>query len=170
MGHDHPWHHRHVTVSSEPLPTAPPKTHPCVRCGAPVPLDVGLCERCNPLGLKDSASSQVHGTVVLTVIIAIVGLAVLGRLALAGVGPFPATFVSAVPEGSGLAVTLTVTNSGTSSGQTTCRLTDPADRNGNQGAFVLSPQIEPGKTVTFTKPVTEFGTDVRALDVACRAP
>src|SRR6476661_3271439 len=58
----------------------PAMTHPCARCGAPVPLDVGLCERCNPLGLKDSASSQVHGTVILMVIVAIVGLAVLGRL------------------------------------------------------------------------------------------
>jgi len=53
-------------------------THPCARCGAPVALDVGLCERCNPLGLKDSASSQVHGTVFLAVGLAIAGLAIVG--------------------------------------------------------------------------------------------
>ena len=160
-----------MTASTGPVPATPKApTHPCVRCGAPVALDVGLCERCNPLGLKDAAASQVHGTVVIVVILAIVGLAFLGRLALAGVGPFPATFVSAESNGAGLDVTLTVTNKGTASGQTTCRLTDPVDRNGKEGAFVLSPPIDGGQTVTFTKPVTEFGTDVRPLDVACNAP
>ena len=165
-----------MTASSEPVPAgAPaaspkPKTHPCVRCGAPVPLDVGLCERCNPLGLKDAAASQVHGTVVIAIILAIIGLAFLGHLALAGVGPFPASIVATVPNATGLDITLTVTNKGSAAGQTTCRLTDPADRNGKQGAFVLSPQIDPGQTVTFTKPVTDFGTVVRPLDIACNAP
>ena len=56
---------------AQPASTAPALTHPCARCGAPVALDVGLCERCNPLGLKDSASSQVHGTVFLAVGLAI---------------------------------------------------------------------------------------------------
>ncbi len=151
---------------------APPPvhTHPCVRCGAPVPLDVGLCERCNPLGLKDSSASQVHGTVVIAVIVAVVGLALVGRLALSGVGPFPATFVGAAADGDGLAITLTVTNQGSGAGQTTCRLTDPLDRNGNAGGFVLSPRIEPGATVTFTKRVIELGSEVRSLDVACNAP
>ena len=67
-----------------------PLTHGCLRCGAPVPLDVGLCERCNPLGLKDSSASQVHGTVFIAVLVAVIGLALLGRLTLAGVGPFAA--------------------------------------------------------------------------------
>ena len=65
-------------------------THPCARCGAPVPLDVGLCERCNPLGLKDAASSQVHGTVFLAVGLAVVALAVIAHFAVAGIGPFAA--------------------------------------------------------------------------------
>src|SRR5437763_13409884 len=71
-------------ASASPLPAGP--THPCARCGAPVAVDVGLCERCNPLGLKDSASSQVHGTVFLAVGIAIAGLAVLAHVAVAGIG------------------------------------------------------------------------------------
>jgi hypothetical protein len=66
-------------------------THPCVRCGTPVPLPVAMCERCNPLGLKQPASSQAHGTVFLGIALAVVALAVLGRVALAGVGPFSAT-------------------------------------------------------------------------------
>jgi len=169
-----------VTASSEPAPapgstasTAPPPkalTHACVRCGAPVPLEVGLCERCNPLGLKDASASQVHGTVVIAVIVGVVGLALAGRLALAGVGPFPATFVSATPAGAGLAVTLSVTNAGTGAGQTSCRVTDPRDANGKPGAILLSPQIEPGQTVTFTRPTTELGATVRDFDVSCNAP
>ena len=65
----------------------------------------------------------------------------------------------AVPDGDGLAVTLTVTNHGSSAGQTTCRVTDPADRTGNIGGFMLSPQIEPGETVTFTQRLTALGHD-----------
>jgi hypothetical protein len=162
-----------TTPTTEPLSAATPSagpTHPCVRCGDPVPLDVGLCERCNPLGLKDSSASQVHGTVVIAIVIGIVGLALAGRLALAGIGPFPATFVSAAADGVGLAVTVTVTNEGTNTGQTTCRVTDPLDRNGGRSGFILSPRIEPGQTVTFTKRITELGSGVRDLTVACSAP
>lgn len=157
-----------MTASSDPVSAT--HTHPCARCGAPVALDVGLCERCNPLGLKDSAASQAHGTVIAAIVLAVVGLAIVGRLALAGVGPFPGTFVRAVPDGDGMAVTISVTNAGSNAGQTTCRITDPLDRNGNAGAFMLSPQIQGGATVEFTKRVTELGSDVRPLDVSCRAP
>lgn len=161
-----------------PTPTASPGTasgptpltHGCVRCGAPVPLDVGLCERCNPLGLKDSSASQVHGTVFIGVLAAVVGLALIARLTLAGLGPFQSTVVRAATDGAGLAITLTVTNQGTAAGQTTCRLTDPRDRNGGGAAFVLSPRIDPGATVTFTKTVTELGKTVRDLAVECSSP
>ena len=61
-------------------------------------------------------------------------------------------------------------NQGTSAGQTTCRVLDPADRNGGRGGLVLSPQIEPGQTLSFTKRVTELGTTVRPLSVECSAP
>ena len=152
-----------------PTPTAA-RTHACVRCGRPVPLDVGLCELCNPLGLKDVAASQVHGTVIIAVLLAFVGLAVIARLALSGVGPFPATVDSAIPTGDGLAVTVSVTNEGSSAGQTTCRVSDPSTRVGGESAFLLSPRIEPGQTITFTKTVTVLGTEAVALDVSCRAP
>jgi hypothetical protein len=135
-----------------------------------VPLDVGLCERCNPLGLKDPSASQVHGTVFVAVLVAVIGLALIGRLTLAGVGPFQATIGDAVPDGKGLAVTLSVTNHGSAAGQTTCRLTDPAERSGGGAGFVLSPRIDPGATVTFTKTVAELGNTVRALTIECSAP
>jgi hypothetical protein len=147
----------------------PAPTHACVRCGAPVAIDVGLCERCNPLGLRDVSSSQVHGIAIGGVALFVLILAVLGRFALSGIGPFEAA-ASAVPDGNALAVTLTVTNKGSSSGQTTCRVTDPADRTGNTGAFMLSPRIDPGKTVSFTQTVTLLGSTVRPLEAQCSAP
>ena len=151
-----------------PAPVAP--THPCVRCGRPTAIDRGLCEECNPLGLRDSSSSQVHGTAFLGVLLAVIVLAVLGRFALSGVGPFEAEIGSVTPATDGLAVTFAVTNSGTSAGQTTCRVTDESPRSNGAAAIVQSPRIEPGETRSFTRELTEFGAEPRELAVECSAP
>jgi hypothetical protein len=136
-----------------------------------VALDVGLCERCNPLGLKDSASSQVHGTVFLAVGIAIAALAIAGHLAVAGIGPFAAQ-VTAMRAGSAsgaVVATIAVTNQGSSAGTATCRLTDPADRGIDHSEVVYTTRISPGSTVTFDHEVT-FGSVDRPLNVACDGP
>jgi hypothetical protein len=153
-----------------PTTAKPEPTHACVRCGAPVALDIGLCEDCNPLGLRDSSPTQVHGIAFLGVTGAIIGLALIGRLAISGIGPFSYELADVARDGDALAVTLVVTNEGRSVGQTTCRLTDPLDRSGGSAGFVLSPQIEPGETLTFTKRVTGLGSMVRELTVECSAP
>lgn len=157
------------TSTAPGTPATPAATHPCARCGAPVALDVGLCERCNPLGLKDSASSQVHGTVFVAVALAVVGLALIARLAVSGIGPFTAEVVSVVPSGDGLVVTLAVLNQGTSEGTTTCRVTDPVRRTG-PAALELSPRIGPGATVTFDIETAKLGREAVPLDVTCSAP
>lgn len=157
------------TSPTAATPGAEP-THGCARCGAPVAADVGLCERCNPLGLRDAASSQVHGSVFVAVALAVVILAVVARLAVSGVGPFQATLVAATPLGDAIVVTLTVANHGSSIGQTTCRIYDPADQGGGPSAFVLSPRIEAGQTITFESTVSEFGGSVRVFAVDCRTP
>jgi hypothetical protein len=161
-----------TTPTSSPIAQDPPvaPTHPCARCGAPVALDVGLCERCNPLGLKDSASSQVHGTIFVAVGLAVVGLAILARLAVAGIGPFPAEVVDVRSADGGLVVSLKVTNLGLNAGTTTCRLTDPAARGSGKSAFILTTRIAPGATIEFDHRVLEFGTAVRPLAVDCAAP
>jgi hypothetical protein len=160
-----------VTAPTTTPSTAPAEvTHACVRCGAPVPIHVGLCDNCNPLGLRDVSATQVHGVAFVGVVLAVVALALLGRMLLAGVGPFSSHVADVASAGDGLAVTLTVTNQGKAPGQTTCRLTDPGDRSGLGAAFVLSPQIEPGRTATFTKTITTLGSAVRPLDVECSAP
>src|SRR4029078_2139061 len=90
-----------------PPPAAPTGlTHACARCGAPVPLDVGLCEKCNPLGLRDVASSQAHGTVFLGIGVAVVVLMVGALLGVRGIGPFSAQVVAFQPDGDAIRVSL----------------------------------------------------------------
>jgi hypothetical protein len=143
-------------------------THGCVRCGAPVPLADAMCERCNPLGLSQPAASQIHGTVFLGVGLAVVALALLANLAISGIGPFRATVSGVVADPRGLVVTLSVTNDGSRIGSTTCRVSEPDGGIGPNTAFVQTPRIEPGATLTFDVTVTELGSEPRPLVAACR--
>jgi hypothetical protein len=131
---------------------------------------VGLCEECNPIGLRDVAASQVHGTVIIAVLVGFGLLAVFARLSIAGGGPYPATVDAVTTAGVGLAVTLTVTNEGDGEGQTTCRLQDLAQGAVGQDAFVLSPRIAGGATATFTTQVNDFGPTPVTLIATCRMP
>src|SRR5437879_13682590 len=101
-------------MAHQPAPVAvlprPEPTQSCVRCGAVVPLGTSMCEDCNPLGLKAPASSQAHGTIFLAIVISVALLAVAGRLAVDGGGPFEATVARGWAAAAGLAITLTVTN------------------------------------------------------------
>ena len=152
-------------------PARPARTHPCARCGAPVALDVGLCDRCNPLGLKDSASSQVHGTVFLTVALAIVGLAVAAHLAVAGIGPFTARVTAMTPGATAgsFVATIEIRNDGRTTGSATCRLTDPLDPALIHSTVAYSPRIAAGETVTFDQEV-DYGSADRMLAVSCNGP
>ncbi len=152
-------------------PARPAKTHPCARCGAPVALGVGLCDRCNPLGLKDSASSQVHGSVLLAVGLAIAGLAIAAHFAVAGIGPFTArvTSMSPGPDAGSLIATIEARNDGQAAGTATCRLTDPLDPALIHVSVVYSPKIAPGETRTFSQEVG-FGSPDRLLAVVCNGP
>jgi hypothetical protein len=128
-----------------------------------------MCERCNPLALSQPATSQAHGTVFVGIILAVVGLALAGRLALAGVGPFEAAVASVSTANGGLSITLRVRNEGTSAGAATCRITDAAAGDART-AVVVSPNLGPGETTTFTTRVTEFGSAARLLSVECPTP
>jgi hypothetical protein len=149
---------------------APQQTHPCVRCGRPVSLDEALCEFCNPLGLSQPATSQAHGTVFLAIAGAVVLLAVAGRLALSGVGPFYGQVSSVTPSGTGLAVALTVRNDGTKEGSTTCRITEAARAGTGPAAVVLTPHVAAGGSLTFSTRVEQFGPSPVTLAVDCHSP
>jgi hypothetical protein len=136
-----------------------------------VPFDVAMCERCNPLGLRQPASSQAHGTVFIGIAVAVFALAILGRLALAGVGPFDGKVEAVVPAQSGLVVVLAVTNHGSREGSTTCRVFDATDPGiGPDAAYLQSPQIAAGATVSFSKLVTSLGATVKPLATECTGP
>lgn len=143
-------------------------THSCVRCGAPVPLEIAMCERCNPSGLAQPAASQAHGTVFLGILVAVVILAVLAHLAVRGVGPFSGQVVGVAADAPGLAVTITVHNEGTQAGATTCRIDYAGSEGiGPESAYLLSPDVPPGGSVTYSGVVTTLGPTVRALMADC---
>jgi hypothetical protein len=156
-----------TTTVSPPAPAEP--THPCARCGRPVGPGIGLCEDCNPIGLRDVASGQVHGSVFVAVLAAVAILAVLARLSIAGIGPFPASVDKVEATSGGLAITLTVTNQG-SAGQTTCRVGIAGDQGVGTAAFITTPRLEAGETRTFTRVVSAIGSEPRDLVVSCRTP
>jgi hypothetical protein len=132
---------------------------------------VGLCENCNPLGLKDVAASQAHGTVFLAIGIGVVLLAILGRLSLSGIGPFSGHVLAVIPSPPGLSVTLAVTNEGSRAGSATCRLFDPAAPGiGPESTSVESPRIDPGQTQTFSAAITTLGSTPVPVGVTCTGP
>jgi hypothetical protein len=157
-------------AAGAPSAASPELTHPCVRCGRAVPLEVSLCERCNPLGLEQPATSQAHGTVFLALVVAIVVLAVAGRAALSGVGPFRAQIVEVLPTASALTVTLEVANNGSKTGRTTCQLTRASSPGVGAAQVVQSPPIEPGQSRRFATTTDRFGDQPLALAVTCQDP
>lgn len=147
---------------------APELMHGCVRCGARIPLSESMCETCNPLGLRSPAASQAHGTVFIAIALAVVVLAVLAHVAVANVGPFDSKIASVVPAPGGLLVTISITNTGSSAGRTTCRVDDPSQRGiGPETAYASSPTVPGGGTATFDLTVLSLGTVPIPLAVAC---
>lgn len=154
--------------SSTPTPIEP--EHGCVRCGARIPISESMCERCNPLGLKAPAASQAHGTVFLAIGAAVVIMAVVGRMAIQGVGPFRGAITAVETDPAGLRVTIALTNDGSSAGRTTCRVDDPEVGGiGPNAAFVQSPVVLAGATLSFDTIVTTLGTQPRPLTAVCDA-
>jgi hypothetical protein len=161
-----------MTAPATPVtPGLPTHTHPCARCGAPVAPEVGLCERCNPLGLRDSASSQVHGTVFLAVALAIGGLAIAARLMVSGIGPFTASVTAMHPGGTAgsFVATIEIRNEGSAMGSASCRLSDAGDRALLHSAVAYTPRIAPGATITIDQEVG-FGSLDAPLAVTCTGP
>lgn len=146
-------------------------THPCIRCGRPgVPADAGLCELCNPLELSQPSATQMHGIAAVGIIAFIVVMAVAGRAALSGTGPFTGHLSSVTPVTEGFSVTISVTNQGSKATSTTCAVTETPPRPGNPREIVQTPLVQPGATLEFTAVVTRFGTTVAGLVAECLSP
>ena len=158
-----------AAADSPPVP-APELTHGCVRCGRRVPLEVALCEDCNPLGLKQPAATQVHAIAAGGIVAFVIFLALVGRFALGGIGPFSGAIggVSAAPGG--LEVTISVTNKGTRNGATTCRVVAVDREVGGPSQVLQTPNVPAGATIEFSSRVAAFGTDLQNLTVDCQSP
>lgn len=144
--------------------------HGCVRCGRPVALDVSLCEDCNPLSLKQPATTQVHAIAAGGILLFVLFLAVVGRVALGGIGPFSGEIHRVTTTAGGLVVTLSVTNSGSTASATTCRVVEASRPVGGPGQLLQTPNIQPGQTLEFSAPVSVFGAALQDLAVDCQSP
>ena len=163
---------RATTATTSPaVPPVMPRlapTHGCVRCGIQIPLEDAMCERCNPLGLRQPAASQAHGIAIAAMTLAVVVLAVVARVATVGIGPFRSEVNGVAATGDGLRVTVSVTNDGSTASSVSCRIAAADEVGiGPDAAFVQTPSIGAGATLTFESTVTTLGTDVRPLAISC---
>jgi hypothetical protein len=131
----------------------------CQRCGRPTPVDVGLCERCNPGRIGGPSTTQLHATILGGVALGFVGLALLARVATAGVGPFPSqiTAASVRPDG-GIDVTISVRNGGSRTAGATCRVSRGGVTAPDDIQFLTEP-LPPGGTLTLSRSSVAPGTD-----------
>jgi hypothetical protein len=96
----------------------------------------------------------------------VVVLAVLGKVALSGIGPFNGSIAGIVGNPPNMTVTLTVTNEGSREGSVTCRVFPKGDAGiGPDSEFLLSPIVGAKETLSFSRTVTTLTT--RDLSVDC---
>ena len=146
-------------------------THACIRCGREgVPADAGLCELCNPLELAQPSATQMHGIAAVGIIAFIIVLAVAGRAALAGTGPFVGQIGTVVAAVDGLAVTITVSNQGTTDAATTCLISQTPAPVGAPKQVVQTPLVPAGTSIEFTTVLTKFGSTPVVLIAECQSP
>ena len=150
---------------------APEPTHPCIRCGREgVPADAGLCEFCNPLELSQPSATQMHGIAAVGIIVFVVILAVAGRAAIAGTGPFTGRLLGVSPAAGGLALTIVVDNEGRNASATTCTISETPARIGGPSQVVQTPLVPAASSVEFTTIVTRFGLTPVDLVATCQSP
>ena len=147
----------------------------CARCGRPVEPGEHLCAQCRdeapvrvmgraqappeselderqrrwPPGMVKPSPVQYHATVMVTVVLVLVGLALFAFLHHRGVGPFDASHVRAHRTAtSSVVVTFSVTNQGSHTARSTCHIT-ALDGSGSTVAdeSVLTPAVAPGSTI-----------------------
>lgn len=145
---------------SSDLPTpphrlgVPPGADPhdtCVRCGRPTPVGEALCEYDNPGRISGPSPTQVHGTVLVAVLLFGIVLAFAARASISGVGPFASSLAqrTARPDGS-IGLVISVTNQGSRQGAATCRVTRAGAPTPNDLVF-FTELLAPGATRTFER-------------------
>ena len=127
----------------------------CLKCGKPTPLGVSLCENDNPGRIKSPSTTQVHGTIVVGVLVGFGLLLLLFRFGSAGVGPFHSSIVGYSTRSDGsLDVAVMVQNAGTKAVGASCRISDNNAQDYTGYAFFTTP-IAAGASQTFTQTIPQ---------------
>lgn len=152
-----------MTTSS----TTPELRH-CIKCGREIGPDESICQLCNRAGMATPSASQYHGTVVVAIVLAVVGLAIAASLSLRGVGPYLAEVRGVAPAEVGYTITYAVTNEGTSAGRAKCQLVALGDA-GEQLRVrnTLTPRIGGGETTEQDETIPGLEEEPASVTVRC---
>lgn len=111
-----------------------------------------------------------HGIAALGIILFVVVLAVAGRAAFAGIGPFSGHLVGVSPAPGGLALKIVVENGGRNASATTCAISESPTRIGGPTQVVQTPLVPAASSIEFTTVVTKFGATPVGLVADCQSP
>jgi hypothetical protein len=141
----------------------------CIKCGREVAAGETICEVCNRAGMATPSATQYHGTVVVAIVVAVVGLALAASLSLRGVGPYEAEVRDVVPAADlGQDITYAVTNEGTRPGRAKCQLVARnAEGRQIQTRNTLTSQIPGGETVQLTETIPGLAEEPAVVTITC---
>jgi hypothetical protein len=140
----------------------------CIKCGREIGRDESICEYCNRAGMATPSASQYHGTIVVAIVLAVVGLAVAASLAQRGIGPFVADVRAIAPADPGYSITYAVTNEGSAPGRAKCRLVAlDADGDELRAKNTVTVQIAGGETEEHTEPIPGLEEQPASASVTC---
>ena len=141
----------------------------CIKCGREIDPDESVCEICNRAGMTPPSASQYHGTVAAAIVLAVVALAVAASLSMRGVGPYSARVRDVVPaDPIGYAITVAVTNDGTSAGRAKCQLVvlDAAGRR-TRTVNAITDRIDGGATTAVTEKIPGLEDEPATVTATC---
>ena len=150
-------------------PSAPADARHCIKCGREIGPDETICQICNRAGMSTPSASQYHGTVVAAIVLAVAGLAVAASLSMRGVGPYTSQVRQVVPgDPSGYAITLDVTNDGSSSGRAKCQVLafDDAGRR-IRAVNAITERIDGGASTSVTISVPGLEEEPASVTASC---
>jgi hypothetical protein len=111
---------------------------------------------------------QYHATIATVIVLVLVGLAVFAFLSHRGVGPFKPTVDSFTTVRTTLVVHATVQNEGAKTARANCRIAPVYDGNvGEPTDVVLTEEIPPGESVTFTDRISGVEAPPTDVQVGC---
>ena len=140
----------------------------CIKCGREIGADESICEFCNRAGMVTPSASQYHGTVVLAIVLAVVGLAVAASLSQRGIGPYVAEVRSIDPADPGYSFTYVVTNEGTAAGRAKCQII-ALGPNGERlrTKSTVTVQIAGGESAEHTEAIPGLEEEPASASVRC---